>query len=140
MATNDTAYTLADYVSLLKRRRRILLTVFPAAVLISIFYAYWLPTLYESTATILIEASSVSDKMVMTTVTIDSDAQINAVRRGALSDENLRDLVQKLDPYPDSPEMSVDDKISLVRSSVSLLRVSPTDFKPDVNCAAFKFS
>ncbi|MFO1378436.1 MAG: hypothetical protein U1F14_15680 [Steroidobacteraceae bacterium] len=140
MATNDTAYTLADYVSLLKRRRRILLTVFPAAVLISIFYAYWLPTLYESSATILIEASSVSDKMVMTTVAIDSDAQINAVRRGALSNENLRVLVQKLDPYPDSPEMSVDDKISLVRSSVSLLRVSPTDFKPDVNGAAFTIS
>ena len=64
MATNDTPYTLADYVSLLKRRRRILATVFPAAVLISIFYAFWLPTEYESTATILIEMSSVSENMV----------------------------------------------------------------------------
>ena len=137
MATNDTPYTLADYVSLLKRRRRILATVFPAAVLISIFYAFWLPTEYESTATILIEMSSVSENMVVATVDINSDTQINAVRRGALSDGNLRALVERLDPYPEQPDLSVDEKIAMIRNSTSLQRVSATDFKPDVAGMAF---
>ncbi len=137
MASIDTTYTLADYVSLLKRRRRILLTVMPGALLSAVFLAFWLPAEYESTATILIEASTIPTTMVVTTVKTDSDQQIEFVKRNALSTENLRGLVQKVDPYPSEPDLSMESKISMVRAATTLEKVDPITFKPQANGSAF---
>jgi polysaccharide biosynthesis transport protein len=137
MAAIDTTYTLADYVSLLKRRRRILLTVMPGALLAAIFLAFWLPAEYESTATILIEASTIPTTMVVTTVKTDSDQQIEMVKRNALSSENLRGLVERVDPYPNEPDLSIESKISMVRAATTLEKVDPITFKPLANGSAF---
>lgn len=137
MATVESAYTLADYVSLLKRRRRYLLTVFPAAVLLSLFLAYWLPPLYESTATILIEESTIPTTMVQTTVASDLDQQLEMVKRRALAKDDLLKLVAKVDPYPDEPDMTPGDKAAEISGSTSLEKVDPITFKPMVNGSAF---
>lgn len=137
MAATETAYTLADYASLLKRRRRVLLMIFPAAVLLSIFLAYWLPAEYESNATILVEESAIPTTMVQTTVASELEQQLEMVKRRALSKENLIELVGRVDPYPDQPEMSIEEKAAAISGSTSLEKVDPITFKPNVKGSAF---
>ena len=51
--------------------------------------AFTLPTLYRSSATILLEPSSIPADMVRTTVTSYADLQIDLVRRAALSSRGM---------------------------------------------------
>jgi len=138
MATIDTTKSMGDHFALLRRRRRYLVTIIPAAVFLSVCLAYGLPAAYRATATILIEQSVVSQTMVATTVqSTAADVQIELVRRRALSIEELKKLVAKVDPYPDEPDLSIGDKARLVSDNTAVEKVDPITYKPLVNGNAF---
>ncbi len=147
MASVGNTQSIGDYFALLRRRKMYLLTVLPAAVVLSVCLAYGLPAAYRGTATILIEQPSVSQKMVATTVAptvlntaalnITPDAQIELVRRSALSHEQLTALVKRLDPYPDHPELSVGEKAQMIFQDASVQKVDPITYEPMPDGAAF---
>ena len=111
MDTKDTPRTLGDYVAILRRRRIYLITIIPAAILLSTFIAFALTPYYRSTATILLEPAAVSESLAKT-LSSYADQQFELIQRKVLTPENLEPLVRELDPYPDSPELSVREKAS----------------------------
>ena len=125
MTPNETPSTLGSYLGILRRRRMYLLTIMPAALLLAVYLAYALPPLYRSSATILLEASSIPAELVQTTVTSYADQQIELVSRRVLTPENLEPLVKEFDPYPDEPEMSMGDKSRQVIADTLIERVDP---------------
>ena len=144
MPSIESAQTIGDYFALLRRRKIYLLTILPAAVLLSVCLAYGLPAVYRAAATILIEQPAVSQKMVATTVgptttvlNIAPDAQIELMRRRALSHDQLKALVTRIDPYPDKHELSIGEKAQLVFDNTSLEKVDPITYKPLLEGAAF---
>ena len=110
MTTNDVPHGLGDYLGILSRRRVYVLTIIPAALLLSVYLAYALTPTYRSTATILLEASSIPSELVQTTVTNYADQQIELVSRRVLLPENLESVVNEIDPYPDMSQLSRKDK------------------------------
>ena len=62
-----------------------LLTIIPAALLLAVYLAYALPPSYRSSATILLEPSSIPTELVQTTVTSYADQQIELVSRRVLT-------------------------------------------------------
>jgi succinoglycan biosynthesis transport protein ExoP len=138
MATIDNTKSMGDYFALLRRRKIYLVTIMPAAALLSICLAYGLPATYQATATILIEESAVSNAMVATTVVNTApDVQIELVRRRALSPDELKALIARLDPYPDEPDLSIGQKATMISLDTSVEKVDPITFKPVVNGTAF---
>jgi len=138
MATIDSTKSMGDYFALLRRRKAYLVTIIPTAVLLSVCLAYGLPAAYRATATILIEQSAVSQTMVATTVQSTApDVQIELVRRRALSIDELKKLVARVDPYPDEPDLTIGDKARMVLEDTAVEKVDPITFKPLVNGNAF---
>ena len=134
----DSTKSMGDYFALLRRRKAYLLTIIPGAVFLSICLAYGLPASYRSTATILIEEPTVSQTMVATTVQNTApDVQIELVRRKALSPDELKKLVQRVDPYPQEHELSIGEKAALLSEDTTVEKVDPITFKPLVNGNAF---
>jgi polysaccharide chain length determinant protein (PEP-CTERM system associated) len=129
MSTQSVPNTLGDYVRILRRRRLCLLTLLPAAILSAVFIAYALPPAYRSTATILLESSSIPTQLVQTTVTTYADEQIELVARRVLTTENLENLVKASDPYPDRPELSSREKALQIASDTIIERVDPITFE-----------
>jgi polysaccharide chain length determinant protein (PEP-CTERM system associated) len=137
MSTNDASVTLGDYIAVLKRRRLLLLIILPAAMLLAIFIAYILPATYRSSATILLEESSIPKELVRTSVTQYADQQIELVQRRVLTADNIEQIVREMDPYPDRPELSLREKASQVIEDTSVERVDPITLEVLLESNAF---
>lgn len=136
-ALSDNRLSLSDYIDILRRRRIYLLTVLPATVFVAACLAFLLPPSYRSSATILIEESSIPTDMVQTTVADFADQQIELVQRRVMEPGRLQKLVEAYDPYPDEPELSVADKAQRVLADTSIERVDPVTFEIRVASNAF---
>jgi polysaccharide chain length determinant protein (PEP-CTERM system associated) len=142
--------TLADYGRIARRRWVYPVTIIPAALLIAIFLAFVLTPLYRSFGVIMIEASSISDRVVQSTVdeitglskedkTIADrvNQQLDLVRRRVTSLDELKKLVRELDPYPDQPDLSVAEKAALIAANTDIERVDPIKLEPANASLAF---
>lgn len=129
--------TLGQYAGILRRRWQYLALVVPPAVLIAVALAFTLPATYSSSATILLEASSIDPSLIKTTVVSYADQRIELVRRDVMSAERLEHIVKQVDPYPDQPGLSLRDKANLISSNTRLVKVDPVTLEPLVVSSAF---
>lgn len=128
MAAPDAPLSMGDYFAILRRRRVYLITITPAAILLFAFIAFALTPYYRSSATILFEPASVSESLAKT-LSSYADQQFELVQRRLLTVQNLEPLIKEIDPYPDSPEMSVTEKASQIIADTSIERVDPVTLK-----------
>jgi polysaccharide chain length determinant protein (PEP-CTERM system associated) len=128
--------TLGDYAEVLKRRWIYPVLILPAVMLLSVFLAYVQTPIYESTATIMLEASSIPEQLVQTTVNVYADQQFELVRRQVMTPAGMASFFDKVDPYPD-PSLSLEDKASLVADYTWVERVDPVTLEPLNESTAF---
>lgn len=140
MAEVERVQTLGQYVAVLRRRWPILAIVIPSAILISVAIAFLTPPLYKSTATILLEASSIDPALVKTTVVSYADQQIELVQRTVMTNERLEEIVKKIDPYPDLTNLTVQQKADQVIADTSIQKVDPITLEPVPESSAFQIS
>src|ERR1700692_4587053 len=139
----ETGRSLADYKGLLRRRRRYLLTIIPASLLIAVFVAYVLPPKYRASGTIMLEESSLPQNVVATQVTQEDDnaeraaQQLELLRRKVMTKESLLDVVKQVDPYPNLKDMTPSQKANQVLEDSSIERVDPLTFQPIEQSKAF---
>ncbi len=137
MSTIDAPGTLGDYIAVLKRRRLLLLIILPVSLLLAVFIAFVLPATYRSSATILLEESSIPKELVKTSVTQYADQQIELVQRRVLTADNIEPIVREIDPYPEKPELSVREKATRVIADTTVERVDPITMEVLLQSNAF---
>lgn len=136
MNTTQTEAGLNTYASILKRRAPYIAVIAPLVILLSVYLAFALTPLYESTATILLEPSSVDPKVVTTTVTSYSNQQIEIVQGRVMTIETLEKLVADYDPYPGKP-LTRHEKAQEIFENTSVEHVDPVTLKPVPESNAF---
>jgi polysaccharide biosynthesis transport protein len=107
-------------------RRRLHLAI-PAAVIMLITgaLALFLPSVYVSKATILIEQPEISQELVATTVTGYAAERISIVRNRVMTRDNLWAIAEKYDLYPqDRTIENQQDIVARLRQDVALSLVS----------------
>src|SRR6266702_4781910 len=117
------------YIAIIRRRATYIAIIAPLFILLAVYLSFALTPLYESTATILLEPSSVDPKVVTTTVTSYSNQQIEIVQGRVMTIDTLKELVVAYDPYPGSG-LSTHDKAQKVFEETSVERVDPVTLKP----------
>ena len=137
MNTPDPAQSgLNAYLPILRRRAGYIAIIAPIFILLSVYLAFALTPLYQATATILLEPSSVDPKVVTTTVMSYSNQQIEIVQGRVMTNESLKALVKEYDPYPGS-QLSPHEKAQRVLEETSVERVDPVTLKPLTESNAF---
>jgi polysaccharide biosynthesis transport protein len=136
MNTDATDSGLKGYIPILRRRGVYIAVIAPAFILLSVYLSFALTPLYESTAAILLEPSSVDPKTITTTVTTYSNQQIEIVQGRVMTIDTLKELVKEYDPYPGAP-MSTFEKAKEVLNQTSVERVDPVTLKPLQESNAF---
>lgn len=131
------ASATASYLGVLRRRILYIAAIVPLVFGTAVYLAFALPSLFRSTATILLEASSVNKDVVATTVVGISNDQIELVSGRVLTLETLRDLVAAYDPYPHDRQLSIEKKAQRVLENTSIERVDPVTLKPQEESNAF---
>jgi uncharacterized protein involved in exopolysaccharide biosynthesis len=103
---------------------------------LAVYLSFALTPLYESTATILMEASTVDQKVVSSTVMSGANDQIEIVQGRVMTLGVLKDLIKEYDPYPGSPMTPV-EKAQQILEDTTLERVDPVTLKPLLDSNAF---
>ncbi|MBS0419153.1 MAG: hypothetical protein JSR66_15695 [Proteobacteria bacterium] len=127
---------ITGYLPILRRRSRYIAIILPLFILLAVYVSFAITPLYQSTATILMEASTVDQKVVQSTVMSGANDQIEIVQGRVMTLGILKDLVKEFDPYPGTP-MSTSEKAQQILEDTSLERVDPVTLKPLLDSNAF---
>ena len=92
---------LYDYLALLRRRKTLILAVFALLLAISAGFAFLLPAVYRSTATILIEEQEIPPDLVRSAIATYADQRIETIKQQVLSRATLWSIVEQYDLYKD---------------------------------------
>ena len=137
MATNPSHLSFSDIGALIRRRRVYILAIIPTATLLSVFIAYAVPTSYRSSATILLEPSTIDPGVKRSPAENYTEQQIELVQRQAMSKDHLVELVHKLDPYPEDKASGPVEKAQMILEDTTIERVDPVSLLPLLDSNAF---
>jgi len=130
VAADENAGGIGSYEAIFRRRGVWIVTIVPAALLLSLFMAYALPAEYRSTATLTLEQGAISEDLVKSTVRSYADQQIDIIQGRVMTVDAIRDLVKEYDPYPEESQLSASAKALRVIKDTSLERVDPVTYEP----------
>jgi uncharacterized protein involved in exopolysaccharide biosynthesis len=110
--------TLDDYISMLRRRAKIIL--FPAllAPIVGFVVSYAFPSKYTSQSLILVEQQRVPEEMVKPAVTEDLTTRIATLQQQVLSQSRLEPVVTKI--YPNKSSQAVGEMIDTIRLNMAV--------------------
>jgi len=137
MKPDDSTPGFGDYAALVRRRGVWIVMIVPAVFLLSVYLAYALPARYRSTATIILEPSSIPPELIKTTVASYADQEIEVISGRVMTLETLAGMVRQFDPYPEDKKMTVEQKAQRVLASMQLQKVDPVTMEPLERSDAF---
>lgn len=137
MSKESVAPGLGDYASILRRRWAYVVTIAPAVILLAVYFAFALAPEFQSSATIMLEPSSVPKDLVETTVASYADKQIEIVQSRVMTLDALKQLVTQYDPYPQETTLSASAKAQRIIENTSFERVDPVTMKTLLESTAF---
>jgi polysaccharide chain length determinant protein (PEP-CTERM system associated) len=132
----ESSRSLSDYGAILRRRWKLLLAIIPSALLVATFLAYTLPPLYQSSATILLEGSTIAQDVVKTTAVTQTAQQVELVQRAVMSPARVEKLLAEVDPYP-GQQLTPKEKARQIVDNTSFELVDPITLKPLPESNAF---
>lgn len=91
--------SVVDYLTLLRRRRALILMVCGVLLVASAALAFLLPAVYRSTATILIEEQEIPSDLVRSAIATYADQRIETIKQQVLSRATLWRFVEQYDLY-----------------------------------------
>jgi polysaccharide chain length determinant protein (PEP-CTERM system associated) len=138
MATStSSAPAIGDYFGVLRRRFVYIATIIPATAFVCVVAAFGIRPIYQATATIMLEPSSVPKDIIESTVVSYSDQQIEVVQGRVMTVKSMLPIVHDINPYPDRPGLTADEKAQQILDDTSVDRVDPVTFKPEAESNAF---
>lgn len=138
--------TIGDYIEILKRRK--LYFIIPAVTLFLIIaiVAFLLPSIYRSTATILIEQQVIPSELVRSTVTSYADQRVQIISQKVMTTSNLTRIIKKYQLYQDDlRDKPIEDVLAKMREDINLRMISadvvdPKSGRPTKATIAFTLS
>jgi succinoglycan biosynthesis transport protein ExoP len=140
------APNLSDLFQILKRRKWSLILPFLVILLLAATVALILPSIYQSTSTILIEEQEVPAEFVKAAVTSYAEQRMETIKQRIMSFQRLNELVDKFNLYPDLREdWTKEQIIEKMRKDIQIDPVSadvtdPKTGRPGTATIAFTLS
>lgn len=118
MSTQATDNTWSDYTAMLRRRWRPSFIVAASIVLGTIYVAYTLPAIYESSSTILIEEQGIPTDIVQTTVNSYAEQRLQTIYQRVTVSENVLQMIDEYNLYSeDRATLSEEELVDLFREN-----------------------
>ena len=118
MALDNLDNSWSDYVSILRRRWRLTLAAVLLVSLGTIYVAYTLPAVYESSAAILIEQQGIPTDFVQTTVNSYAEQLLQTIYQRVVAGPKVAELIQEFDLYPEERGLVPEEELLLRFQSV----------------------
>lgn len=117
--------SLQEYAELFLRRYKLFLTPIIIGFIISVFLAVFQPSIYESTAVILIEEPEVPPDIIQSTVTSYADQRLQVIKRRITTTQKVREIVERHNLYPEYRELGpFSDVLERFREDIGMETIS----------------
>ena len=141
----EEAYSLLDYVAMVKRRKTPLVLTVAGISILALLLAFLLPAKYTSQATILIEEQEVPREFVISTITSYAAQQIQVISQRVLTAETIAEIADKfglfVDPStnsrPPATETANEFRETMTLELVSADVIDPRSGRPQEATIAF---
>ncbi|MGH8579824.1 MAG: GumC family protein, partial [Gammaproteobacteria bacterium] len=128
---------LSDYLAIVRRRKKIVVSAIALISLVSFGIAWGLPPVYSSSATILNEQQEISQDFVRSTVTSFAFERIEIIKQKLMTRQNLKNIVNKYKLSGDDAAKLQDAiRIEMINAKV----LDPTSGRESSIALAFKLS
>ena len=105
--------TWSDYVAMLRRRWRIAVAMAALIALGTIYVAYTLPAVYESSAAILIEQQGIPTDFVESTVNAYAEQLLQTIYQRVVAAPKVAEMIERFDLYPEERGSVPDEELLL---------------------------
>ena len=113
------------YLHLLKVKKWLLIIPAILITVIALLVARLLPSIYESSSTILIEEQQIPQDLVRTTVTGVADERIQSLTQQILSRTKLWEIIKQFNLYPKLRETNTNEEIiDAMRDDIKIETIS----------------
>ncbi len=102
---------LPDMLAALRRRKKQMISTAGLLLVITALVALFLPPVYRSTATILIEEQEIPQELVRSTITSYADERIQTISQRVMTRANLMQIIDKYDLYADRRRRDTTEEI-----------------------------
>jgi len=114
-----------DYLKIIKRRSKFLVIPFVVISILSIVLSVVLPSIFHSTATILIEEQEIPSDLVRSTVTSFADQRIQVISQRIMTRPNLMEIIKKYDLYSEELKSKSEERVlEKMRKSIKVETIS----------------
>ncbi len=121
MANTNYQLTLHDYVMMVRRRFWLMAAIFIVVFAASLGVAVYLPPVYQSTGTVLVESQQIPVDLVPSTITTQAEERIQVIRARVMTRENLLRIIERHNLFADEAEsMTVSDKLAIMRNRIRI--------------------
>ena len=114
------AFPLDEIISAVKRRFWLMILCVAVITPLGMVTAMSLPSMYSSTAKILIEAQQIPDSLVRATVRVSAAERMALLQQRLLTRQNLLDLADRMDLFADKPGLSPTAVAEAVRGAIEI--------------------
>src|SRR5580658_4620257 len=123
--------SLPEMLVIGRRRMRAMLGAGAAGVALSVLLALFLPPVYESMATILIEQQEMPTDLVRSTVTSYADERVQVISQRVMTTQTLLDIIRRYDLYPREREReSREALVARMRDDIAVKMISADVIDP----------
>jgi polysaccharide chain length determinant protein (PEP-CTERM system associated) len=114
-------FGLRSMLTIASRRKWLLILSFAAPITAAMSVIAFLPNVYKSTATVLVDRQQVPEAFVRSTVTSALETRLHTISQEVLSRSRLEDLIHRLNLYVDlRKHASLEDVVARMRGDIKL--------------------
>lgn len=122
---------LTDIIVAIRRRRTAIVVIVAAIFLVSALIAILLPSIYRSSATILIEEQDIPPDMVRAAVTSFAVQRIQTISQRVMTRNNLMEIIEKYKLYTrDKRTKTTEEIVAAMRTDIKLETISADVMDP----------
>jgi polysaccharide chain length determinant protein (PEP-CTERM system associated) len=141
ISQEDRSVGVDRVLSILRRRAWVVIPVGAAAVTATLSIAFFLPNLYRSSATVLVERQQVPEDFVRSTITREVDSRLQEISQQIMSRTRLVSLIEKHGLYAElRARRPIDEVMQRMRSDIRLELEGTPNVSARDGTVAFKIS
>lgn len=133
-------------LDILRRRIKLFSVTAATIAVVALIITFVIPSMYRSSAIILIEQSDIPSDLVRSTITSFADERIQVISQRVMTTSNLSDVMKKYDLYKDERVKKTREEVmDLMRKDISFNMISadvidPRSGRPTQATIAFKLA
>ena len=122
--TDGTESSIRELLALVRRHLIGLIGIVGFGSAAAVGYALSRPSIYETSAKVLIESQQIPDEMARSTVNLSAAARLQLIEQRLMARESVAALIEKLGLYADLEALSMTRKVGLLRKSTRIESIS----------------